>query len=191
MKEKIESIRQAIGEGMLQVHDRKQLFELKMQFLGKTGEISALSKGMRDIPPEQRPEAGKLVGEIRTWAEEQFAAREEQLKAEELSARYASERVDVTMPARFAGTGSVHPVSLVRQELIDIFAGMGFDIYEGPEIEQDYYNFQALNISRPSRCSARAGCTAPTPTPPIRPCSTRWKGWSSTAASPSTTSRAA
>ena len=147
MKEKIESIRRAIGEGMLQVHDRKQLFELKMQFLGKTGEISALSKGMRDIPPEQRPEAGKLVGEIRTWAEEQFAAREEQLKAEELSARYASERVDVTMPARFAGTGSVHPVSLVRQELIDIFAGMGFDIYEGPEIEQDYYNFQALNIS--------------------------------------------
>ena len=147
MKEKIESIRRAIGEGMLQVHDRKQLFELKMQFLGKTGEISALSKGMRDIPPEQRPEAGKLVGEIRTWVEEQFAAREEQLKAEELSARYASERVDVTMPARFAGTGSVHPVSLVRQELIDIFAGMGFDIYEGPEIEQDYYNFQALNIS--------------------------------------------
>ena len=146
MKEKIESIRRAIGEGMLQVHDRKQLFELKMQFLGKTGEISALFKGMRDIPPEQRPEAGKLVGEIRTWAEEQFAAREEQLKAEELSARYASERVDVTMPARFAGTGSVHPVSLVRQELIDIFAGMGFDIYEGPEIEQDYYNFQALNI---------------------------------------------
>ena len=146
MKEKIESIRRVIGEGMLQVHDRKQLFELKMQFLGKTGEISALSKGMRDIPPEQRPEAGKLVGEIRTWAEEQFAAREEQLKAEELSARYASERVDVTMPARFAGTGSVHPVSLVRQELIDIFAGMGFDIYEGPEIEQDYYNFQALNI---------------------------------------------
>ena len=146
MKEKIESIRRAIGEGMLQVHDRKQLFELKMQFLGKTGEISALSKGMRDIPPEQRPDAGKLVGEIRTWAEEQFAAREEQLKAEELSARYASERVDVTMPARFAGTGSVHPVSLVRQELIDIFAGMGFDIYEGPEIEQDYYNFQALNI---------------------------------------------
>ena len=146
MKEKIESIRRAIGEGMLQVHDRKQLFELKMRFLGKTGEISALSKGMRDIPPEQRPEAGKLVGEIRTWAEEQFAAREEQLKAEELSARYASERVDVTMPARFAGTGSVHPVSLVRQELIDIFAGMGFDIYEGPEIEQDYYNFQALNI---------------------------------------------
>ncbi|HIX51109.1 MAG TPA: phenylalanine--tRNA ligase subunit alpha [Candidatus Borkfalkia faecavium] len=146
MKEKIESIRRAIGEGMLQVHDRKQLFELKMQFLGKTGEISALSKGMRDIPPEQRPEAGKLVGEIRTWAEEQFAAREEQLKTEELSARYASERVDVTMPARFAGTGSVHPVSLVRQELIDIFAGMGFDIYEGPEIEQDYYNFQALNI---------------------------------------------
>ena len=146
MKEKIERIRREIGEGMQGVSTRKQLFELKMQYLGKTGVISALSKGMRDIPPEERPAAGKLVGDVRAWAEEQFAAREEELKKEELVARYASEKIDVTMPAQLAGGGSVHPVSLVKQELVDIFAGMGFDVFEGPEIEQDYYNFQALNI---------------------------------------------
>ena len=146
MKEKIERIRREIGEGMQGVSTRKQLFELKMQYLGKTGAISALSKGMRDIPPEERPAAGKLVGDVRAWAEEQFAAREEELKKEELAARYASEKIDVTMPAQLAGGGSVHPVSLVKQELVDIFAGMGFDVFEGPEIEQDYYNFQALNI---------------------------------------------
>ena len=146
MKEKIERIRREIGEGMQGVSTRKQLFELKMQYLGKTGAISALSKGMRDIPPEERPAAGKLVGDVRAWAEEQFAAREEELKKEELVARYASEKIDVTMPAQLAGGGSVHPVSLVKQELVDIFAGMGFDVFEGPEIEQDYYNFQALNI---------------------------------------------
>ena len=146
MKEKIEQIRREISEGMRGVANRRQLFELKMQYLGKTGAISALSKGMRDIPPAERPAAGKLVGDVRSWAEEQFAAREEELKREELAARYANERIDVTLPAHLAGGGSVHPVSLVKQELVDIFAGMGFDVFEGPEIEQDYYNFQALNI---------------------------------------------
>ena len=146
MKEKIEQIHREISEGLLQAETRKQLFELKMKFLGKTGEISALSKGMRDVPPEDRPQVGKLVGDVRSWAEEQFAIREEELKRSELSARYASEKIDVTMPGRFVATGSSHPVSLVKQELIDCFVGMGFDIFEGPEIERDYYNFQALNI---------------------------------------------
>lgn len=146
MKEKIEQIRAAIGEEIGKTGSRKELFELKMRYLGKTGEISALSKGMRDVPPEERPEVGKIVGDVRRWAEEVFAAREEELKAKELAAKVAGERIDVTMPARFTGAGAVHPVSLVRAELIDIFAGMGFDVYEGPEIERDYYNFQALNI---------------------------------------------
>ena len=146
MKEKIEQIRRSVEEGIGRVGGRKELFELKMQYLGKTGEISALSKGMRDVPPEERPEVGKIVGEIRRWAEERFTAKEEELKAKELSEKIAGETIDVTMPARVASVGSVHPVSLVRKELIDIFAGMGFDVFEGPEIERDYYNFQALNI---------------------------------------------
>ncbi|HIY96845.1 MAG TPA: phenylalanine--tRNA ligase subunit alpha [Candidatus Borkfalkia excrementigallinarum] len=146
MQEKLESIRREIETGIGQANSRKELFELKMKYLGKTGEITALLKGMRDIPAEERPAMGKLVNDVRAWAEELFAAREEELKGKELSEKYASEKIDVTMPARFVGTGSVHPVTLVRRELIEIFSGMGFDVYEGPEIEKDYYNFQALNI---------------------------------------------
>ena len=146
MQEKLEAIRREIETGIGQSGSRKELFGLKMKYLGKTGEITALLKGMRDIPAEERPAMGKLVNDVRSWAEEQFAAREEKLKAKELSEKYASEKLDVTMPARFAGTGSVHPVTLVRRELTDIFSGMGFDVFEGPEIEKDYYNFQALNI---------------------------------------------
>ncbi len=146
MQEKLESIRREIETGIGQANGRKELFELKMKHLGKTGEITALLKGMRDIPAEERPAMGKLVNDVRAWAEELFAAREEELKAKELSEKCASEKIDVTMPARFVGTGSVHPVTLVRRELIEIFSGMGFDVYEGPEIEKDYYNFQALNI---------------------------------------------
>lgn len=146
MQEKLEAIRREIEAGIGQANSRKELFELKMKYLGKTGEITALLKGMRDVPAEERPAMGKLVNDVRSWAEELFAAREEELKAKELSEKYASEKLDVTMPARFVGTGSVHPVTLVRREFIDIFAGMGFDVFEGPEIEKDYYNFQALNI---------------------------------------------
>ena len=150
MKEQIESIRAelealAAGEGPAASSSR-ELYELKMEYLGKTGKISALSKGMRDVSPEERPAVGSMVGELRKRAEELFEQWERELKKKELSAKIAREKIDVTMPARFAETGSVHPVSLVRQELIDIFAGMGFDVFEGPEIEKDYYNFQALNI---------------------------------------------
>lgn len=150
MKEQIESIRKELDElaakDMAGAATSRELYELKMEYLGKTGKISALSKGMRDVSAEERPEMGKLVGQLRARAEELFDACEKALKKRELSQKIASEKIDVTMPARFAETGSVHPVSLVKQELIDIFAGMGFDVFEGPEIERDYYNFQALNI---------------------------------------------
>lgn len=149
MKEQIESIRKEIENWLSQADEsltREQFFAYKMEHLGKTGKISALSKGMRDVAPEDRPQVGKLLSEIRSWAEEKFDALEAELKKRELERRYASERVDVTMPAKLRGTGSVHPVTLVREELIDIFSAMGFDVFEGPEIEKDYYNFQALNI---------------------------------------------
>ena len=89
---------------------------------------------------------GKVINSAREWAEEAFAAREEELKKAELENKYASEKIDVTMPAAFSAYGTEHPISMVRRELVDIFAGMGFEIFEGPEIEKDYYNFQALNI---------------------------------------------
>lgn len=146
MKEKIQRIKEQIEEGLASVKLRKSLFELKMKFLGKTGEITALLKGMRELPPEERPEMGKVINTAREWAEGAFAAREEELKKEELQNKYASERIDVTMPAQYSSFGTEHPISMVKRELVDIFSGMGFEIFEGPEIEKDYYNFQALNI---------------------------------------------
>lgn len=149
MKEQIESIRQEIAELLSERGQKmtsKELYSVKMEYLGKTGKISALSKGMREVAPEDRPMVGKLVGEIRQWAEEQFSELEISIGKRELAEKIAGEKIDVTMPAKFHETGSVHPVTLVRRELIDIFSGMGFDVFEGPEIEKDYYNFQALNI---------------------------------------------
>ncbi len=146
MKEKIQNIKEQIQDGANKVSDRKALFELKMKFLGKTGEITALLKGMRDVPPEERAGVGKVINEARSWAEELFNAREEELKKIELQNKYKSERIDVTMPADYTEYGTEHPISMVKRELVDIFAGMGFEIFEGPEIEKDYYNFQALNI---------------------------------------------
>ena len=148
MKQKTQAIREEIERRLAagECATSKELIELKMEYLGKGGKISALSKGMRDVPAEERPEAGRLLGELRAWAEEQFDAREKELKRRELAAKVAGERIDVTMPAKFHAGGSVHPVTLVRRELEEIFSGMGFNIFEGPEIERDYYNFQALNI---------------------------------------------
>ena len=148
MKQKTQAIREEIEQRLAagECATSKELIELKMEYLGKGGKISALSKGMRDVPAEERPEAGRLLGELRAWAEEQFDAREIELKHRELAAKVAGERIDVTMPAKFHAGGSVHPVTLVRRELEEIFSGMGFNIFEGPEIERDYYNFQALNI---------------------------------------------
>lgn len=148
MKQKTQAIREEIEQQLAtgECATSKELIELKMEYLGKGGKISALSKGMRDVPAEERPEAGRLLGELRAWAEEQFDAREKELKRRELAAKVAGERIDVTMPAKFHAGGSVHPVTLVRRELEEIFSGMGFNIFEGPEIERDYYNFQALNI---------------------------------------------
>ena len=148
MTENLEILKEEIAARLQAGADmtRKDFFDVKMEYLGKTGKISALSKGMRDVPAEERPALGKRINEVRVWAEETFAAKEEELKKKELAAKYSAERVDVTMPADFSGTGTQHPISIVKKEIIECFAGMGFEIYEGPEIEKDYYNFQALNI---------------------------------------------
>ena len=130
---------------MNDIHTSKNLMEIKMKFLGKTGEISALMKNMRDVPAEERPSLGKVLNALRQRAEERFAVLEEKIKKAELKKRYAEEKIDVTLPGKDMPDGAYHPNTLVRQELISIFSGMGFEVFEGPEIENDYYNFTALN----------------------------------------------
>lgn len=148
IKEKIAEIKKKIDEALANVKFTKSLYEIKMKFMGKGGEVSDLSKSMRDVAPEDRPEVGKQINELRCWADGKFGELDEKLKAEELERKYAEEKIDVTMPARESAEGAYHPNTLIRNELVSVFSGMGFEVFEGPEIENDYYNFTALNTPK-------------------------------------------
>ncbi len=145
MQDKINEIEQSIDKAVQDVKSSKTLQEIKMKFLGKTGTISALMKNMRDVPADERPKMGKLLNALREWCENKFDELENRIKNLELKKKYADEKIDVTLPGKKPEDGAIHPNTLVKRELISIFAGMGFEVFEGPEIENDYYNFTALN----------------------------------------------
>ncbi len=123
----------------------RALYEVKMKFLGRTGKVTALLKGMREIAAEHRPAFGKRVNELREKLEGMFSSLEERMRRREMEEKLAGERIDVTMPGRRRQRGALHPVTRTAYELIDIFSGMGFEVFEGPEVETDHYNFTALN----------------------------------------------
>lgn len=145
MKEKIQALRERIEQSLAEADTTAALREIRSAFLSRTGEIPALMKQLGALPKEERPGAGKYINEFKDWASGIIERREAELAARELEARYARETVDITMPAEAAPQGSLHPVTLVRDELTRIFSGMGFTVYEGREIEDDYHNFTALN----------------------------------------------
>ena len=143
--DQLEDIQKEAAEAIDAAADSHALYEAKMRFLGRTGRIAALYKTLKTLPAEARPAFGQKINELRAKIEARAAAFEEKLRAREMQARLADERIDVTMPGRRARAGALHPVTRVKDQLIDIFAGMGFEIFEGPEIENEYYNFTALN----------------------------------------------
>lgn len=149
MNEMLESIKQKILDGAVELSDSKAVYEFKKSFLdSKTGQIGQLMKEMKNIAPEERASYGKGVNELKEWAINYFAEIEEKIKAKELELKYESEKIDVTMPAKEVETGNLHPITQMRNQLIDVFQGMGFEVYEGTEIENDYYNFTALNTPK-------------------------------------------
>ena len=147
MNERLAAIKQEILDGIeAKASSRAEAFELRKKFLdNKTGTIGLLMKEMKNIAPEERAGFGKSVNELKDWALAKFNELDEKMKAIELDLRYKAEKIDVTMPAEEVKTGNLHPITQMRNQLIDVFAGMGFEIYEGTEIENDYYNFTALN----------------------------------------------
>ena len=149
MDEQIKAMQAEIEAAAASINDSKEMYLLRKQYLdNKSGKISSLMKNMRDLAPEERPAFGKVVNELKTWALDFFTTQDARLKAAELAQKNAAEQIDVTMPASKHFCGALHPQTLVANELIDIFAGMGFTIFEGPEIENDYYNFTALNTPK-------------------------------------------
>ncbi len=146
LTEKIEAIRAEIKEKADSLDTSKLVYEARKSFMDpKTGKISALMKEMKNVPKESKAEYGKAVNELKAWALEHFEDLDKKMKEKEAKLRYESEKIDVTMPAKIRKPGNLHPVTQMRETLIDIFAGMGFEIFEGSEIENDYYNFTALN----------------------------------------------
>lgn len=146
MKEKISELYNSALEAIRSVKDKKSLDEIRVKYLGKSGSVTQLLKGMRDVAPEERPKIGQLVNDLRCKIEAIIQAKEEERKKDELANALTTERIDVTMPGLADEFGSIHPINLVRNELIDVFVGMGFEIFEGPEIETDEFNFKLLNI---------------------------------------------
>ena len=142
----LSELKQKIENGLEELKSSKELYEIKSEYLeGKKSKISGLMKEMKNIAPEERANYGKSVNELKEWALGRFQKVEEEMKERELQKKYESEKIDLTLPAEETAIGNLHPVTLIRKQLIDIFAGMGFEVYEGREIETDYYNFTALN----------------------------------------------
>ena len=146
MKEKIAVILNNAKTDVIAVTSLKDLTDLKVKYLGKNGAVTELLKGMKDIPKEDRPSAGKLVNDLRSEIENVFGEKEKVLKEIELQKTFEKEAIDITLPGKSKEVGTLHPITLIKNELIDAFTSMGFNIFEGPEIEEDYYNFQMLNI---------------------------------------------
>ena len=148
MKEQLKAISGAAADALRRADILEKLEELRIQFLGKKGELTAVMKGMGKLSAEERPVIGQLANEVRSRIEQALEEKKSALEAEVQNAKMKRERLDVTMPGRRGAEGGKHPLLTVLDDLKDIFIGMGFTIAEGPEVELDYYNFEALNIPK-------------------------------------------
>jgi len=148
MIEKLDELKKQAREELGSVSDEAALQNLKARFLGKKGVITEILKGMKDLSPEERPKMGQLVNEAKTFVEELVESRLDSIREEKKNRSLFEERIDVTLPGKGLPVGAKHPVTQVMEEVVSIFERMGFEVAEGPEVETDYYNFEALNIPK-------------------------------------------
>ncbi len=146
MKEKLEQIRNEALSQVQECAEVDRLTQIRVNFLGKKGKLTDILKSMKDVAPEDRPKVGQLVNETRAEIEKVFDEAQKKLEKVLREAQMKSEVIDVTLPAKKNSVGHKHPNTIAREEVENIFIGMGYEVVEGPEIETDYYNFEALNI---------------------------------------------
>lgn len=146
MKEELEKIREKAVQQITEAGNLDALNDIRVSFLGKKGELKEIMKSMKDVSPEERPNVGKMVNEARDAIEERLAEAKDKMEEAAMEAKLRAEKIDVTLPAKKNKIGNSHPNTKVLKEVEKIFTGMGYSIVSGPEIEQDYYNFEALNI---------------------------------------------
>ena len=137
-----------VQEDLQQVTSKQTLSDFWQKYLSKNGQVPALMKNLRSVPADQRPQMGKLINELKNKVQAQYDEAAKRVQAAELAARNAAETVDITLPAKTRPVGGLHPLTLVRNEIIDAFAGMGFSVFEAPEIDDDDHNFTRLNVPK-------------------------------------------
>ncbi len=154
MTEDLQALLQQAEDELQQARDLAALDQIRVRYLGKKGLFTQRMKALGQLPPEQRPAAGKVINEARQAFQQALESRRRQLQQAQLEARLAAETLDVTLPGRGQRSGGLHPVTRTLERIERIFQGAGFAVAEGPEIEDDYHNFEALNI--PPHHPARA-----------------------------------
>lgn len=148
MKEKLEALKVEALAKLQEVMDPQVLNDLRVKYLGKKGELTEVLRGMGGLSAEERPVIGQVANQVRSVIEEIITAKQEAFQQQDTQKRLQAEKVDVTLPGRRIQQGGIHPLSRVVQEIEDIFIGMGYRVAEGPEVETDYYNFEALNLPK-------------------------------------------
>ncbi len=146
IKERLEEIREQARRRFEESCDLEKLNAARVEFLGKKGELTAVLKGMKDVAAEDRPKVGQMVNDAREEIEKALENAKNRLEAAAMEAQLSAETIDVTLPAKGRNIGHSHPNQIALGEMVRIFTGLGYEVVEGPEVEKDYYNFEALNI---------------------------------------------
>lgn len=148
MEQQLKELRESAVVELAKADSLDMLNDLRVKYLGKKGSLTSILRGMGALSAEERPRIGQIVNEIRAELEGVIEAKGTELKEAELAARLASERIDVTLPGRQPSEGHRHPLTLTLERIKEIFMQLGFTVAEGPEVEQDYYNFELLNLPK-------------------------------------------
>lgn len=142
----INTIQEQASDAIKQAKDVAALEQIRVDFLGKKGKLTELLKGLANLSAEEKPKVGQLVNQAKQGISALIETKMIELKEKQLLAKLAAEQIDVTLSGRNHSTGSLHPVTQVKHRINDYFSRLGFDIVEGPEVETEFYNFEALNI---------------------------------------------
>lgn len=148
MQDTLKELQAEALEKVAAAADLKELNDIRVSYLGKKGPITEVLKGMGKLSAEERPMMGSLANEVRDRIAGEIEGKQQQLEEAAVQAQLAAEQIDVTLPGRPVKTGSHHPLTSIIEEIEDLFIGMGYTVEEGPEVEKDYYNFEALNLPK-------------------------------------------
>jgi phenylalanyl-tRNA synthetase alpha chain len=146
IKEQLDKIRESALKQIEATEGLDMLNDIRVNVLGKKGELTSILKSMKDVAPEDRPKVGQMVNEVREEIEKNLEFTRKKMEAAVREAKLASETIDVTLPAKKNNVGHRHPNTITLEDVENVFIGMGYEVAEGPEVEKDYYNFEALNI---------------------------------------------